>query len=311
MHLRQGSESRRMRSALKLGLERSLLWSGAAWLQRRRMAGRALILAYHNVVPDDEPPSGDRPNHLTLGAFRAQLDELQKTHTVVPLDETLLAPAASSRPRVSITFDDAYRGAIIHAIPELIRRGLPATIFVAPGCLGGPPFWWDHVASPTGLDADMRRRALEELRGDTATVSAVLGSGRASNGVPHVARAATEKELANVANAPGIAVASHTWSHPNLVRLTDAELKAELTRSLAWLEERFRSTVRWIAYPYGFHDARVERYAAISGYVAGLAVSGGWLTGEVANRFALPRVNIPRGLSTPGFRLRAAGILAN
>jgi hypothetical protein len=34
-------------------------------------------------------------------------------------------------------------------IPELVRRGLPATVFVAPALLDQRAFWWDRLANPT------------------------------------------------------------------------------------------------------------------------------------------------------------------
>src|SRR2546428_13985807 len=42
--------------------------------------------AYHNVVPDDCPPFGDRSLHLSHRAFVRQLDLLLSTHCIVPLD---------------------------------------------------------------------------------------------------------------------------------------------------------------------------------------------------------------------------------
>ena len=303
-----------MRTILKGAAERAIVWSGAAALHRRRMSRRVLILAYHNIVPDDAPPIGDLANHLPLTAFLQQLDALRRTHHVVPLMEALAAPSRhGDRPRVVITFDDAYRGALAHGLPALAAREMPATIFVAPAFIGGRSFWWDALARPgaPGLDPVRRERALAELRGEDAAVRAwALRDGVPLEIPPAVACAASEKELASAAAAPGVTLGAHSFAHPSLTRLSDAELAAELEQPLAWLRARFRNVVPVLAYPYGHFDGRVERAARAAGYDAALAVSGGWLSDRPAHPFALPRVNVVPGLSVHGFALRAAGLLS-
>ena len=127
------------RAAIKTALEAALVDSGFAGLRRRALTGRSLILAYHNIVADEAAQVGDLANHLPLSTFAAQMAELRATHDVVPLPE-VLAPSRGDRPRVAITFDDAYRRAIVNAVPVLVRLGLPATFFVAPAFVGGGSF---------------------------------------------------------------------------------------------------------------------------------------------------------------------------
>lgn len=298
------------REVLKAIAERALVGSGVAAAARTRLSGRTLILAYHNIVPDEAPPVGDLPSHLSRSAFSAQLDALEATHEVVPLVEVLKG-GRSSRPRVAITFDDAYLGAVRYGVAELARRGLPGTVFVSPAFVGGRSFWWDALSNVAagGLDARVRREALTTLRGEDEAIRTWAGErGIAAADVPDYACAAPEEELARLAALPGITLGSHTWSHPNLTRLDRSELVRELVRPLEWLRERFSTMVPWIAYPYGCFDDRVARAAADVGYVGGLGITGGWFSSRNANPFALPRHNIPSGLSLRGFQLRGAGI---
>jgi peptidoglycan/xylan/chitin deacetylase (PgdA/CDA1 family) len=291
----------------------ALISSGFASLHRRRMRGRTLILAYHNIVADDQAPAGDLANHLPFSTFAAQMRALRATHDVVPLADVLSPRGPSRRPRAAITFDDAYRGAIVNAVPELVRQGIPASFFVAPKFVGGGSFWWDALAQPAGagLDPNDRNHALSGLRGeDEAVRHWAREAGRPINEPPPDLRVATEEQLIAAASHPGITLGSHTWGHPNLTRLTPDELVRELSQPLVWLRERIANPLPWIAYPYGFFDSAAERAAAEAGYEAALAVSGGWMGRQAANRFALPRLNIPRGLSSRGFVLRGAGLLA-
>ena len=300
-----------VRNGLKSAAEQVLLGSGAARAARARRRGDVLILAYHNIVPGGAVPDGDLSLHLPRRAFAAQLDALTATHEIIPLAAALdAAPAA--RPRAVITFDDAYRGAVTSGIAELVARGLPATIFVAPELLGDAVFWWDAltpVGAP-GPPAAERAHALASLAGVGARVIAhAAESGRELRPMPSHARGASLDELAEAAAVRGVTLGSHSWSHPALPALDPAALDVELRKPLSWLREHFTNVVPWVAYPYGLVSPAVEQAARRAGYAAGLCIAGGWLCGA-SNRFALPRLDVPSGVSLTGFRVRAAGLRA-
>ncbi len=306
-----------MRFLVKRVVETALCWSGVTRLMRLRRVADTLVLAYHNIVPDGCEIRGDRSLHLPQREFARQLDLLQRTHEVVPLRALLeRGPQRPRRPRAVITFDDACQGAVTAGVDELARRGLPATVFVAPAFVGGRSFWWDALAAAheTALPDEIRRHALEQLAGKDRDVR--RWAERASITLPPVPehqRCATEAQLRALDRTEGITLASHTWSHPNLARLAESELLDELTRPLAWLRERFDHVVPWLAYPYGLASERVMDMAKETGYHGALLVEGGWLEGDRRNRpspFALPRQNVPAGVSRAGFELRISGFFA-
>lgn len=298
-----------VRARLKDAAERLALGGGLARASRARMGGAALVLAYHDVAPDGAAPAGDRSLHLPVSAFAAQLDRLAETHDVVPLP-ALLHPPRTDRPRAAITFDDAYRGAATLGVAALAARGLPATLFVVPGRVGGDAFWWDALAGDGGMPADVRARALDEARGREDRVLALAAAAGMERGdVPPFARPAGEDELRAAASVPGITLGAHTWSHPALPRLPEAEARREVRDALAWLRARFpASTVPWLSYPYGLWSPAVARIAEEEGCRAALRIRGGWMR-PGADPMAIPRVNVPAGLSLRGFTLRAAGLL--
>ncbi len=300
-----------IRQSLKSAVEAIVVHSGTAAIARRVAGADRLILAYHNVIPDDAPICGDRSLHLLRRAFADQLECLVRSHDVVPLDALLDARGGTGRPRAAITFDDAYRGAVVLAAEELARRGLPATFFVCPALLGEYGFWWDEVveADGSGIADDRRTFFLDELRGQDAVIRAWAAEhGLRQVRAPDHLRSATEAELAAAARIPGMTVAPHSWSHPNLARLPTAELQEEITRPAAWLRERFPNTIAWLSYPYGRSSPEVERAAEAAGYVAAVRVEGGPIRPRGAPRHGLPRVNVPSGISTNGFAIRLAGL---
>lgn len=290
--------------------ETLLIRSGIVGLARRLRRPYALVLAYHNVVPDSLRSIGDRSLHLPRREFVAQLEALTRTCQVVPLDGIVGARPRSGKPLAAITFDDGYRGALTSGLEELASRGLPATFFVAPQYLGGKAFWWDLLAdSGTGeVAARTRQQALENLRG---AGDAVLGWARAVSLTEQQVSAdcltASEADLRRAASVPGITFGSHSWSHPNLARLAPPAVEAELAESLSWLRRRFEMAIPWLAYPYGLSSPGVEAAAARAGYKAAVLIRGGIL-GASPRPFAVPRINIPAAISRHGFELRLSAL---
>jgi peptidoglycan/xylan/chitin deacetylase (PgdA/CDA1 family) len=302
-----------LRGIVKRTIEHGALWSGIPRIVRARRRGEVLVLAYHNIVPSGEDAAGDRSLHLAQARFAAQLDALARTHDIISL-ERALAGERGKRPAAVITFDDAYQGAVTAGVAELSARGIPATIFVATAFVNGGDFWWDALTAP-GAEAPtaaLRARALDECAGEEASIRALVAREHlaAPATPPAHARGASERELAIAAAAKGITLGSHTHGHPNLTRLTGDALRSELELPLAWLRARYSKVLPVISYPYGLSSPAVERAAASAGYTAGLRIDGGWLSRAEGNVFALPRLNVPAGLSAAGFALRAAGVLS-
>ena len=121
--------------------------------------------------------------------------------------------------------------------------------------------------------------------------------------------AATESELREASRSSGVDLASHSWSHPNLATFEEAELQMELMKPLTWLRERFAAVVPWLAYPYGLMSPTAAGMAKSVGYRGALVVDGGWWPRRIDDQFDLPRWNVPAGITSAGFRLRAAGWL--
>ncbi len=107
------------------------------------MKGRGtLILCYHRIADPAEDPFG---LCVSPDNFSAHLDELLRRREPSTLDD-LSAP--SRRPRVVVTFDDGYWDNLANALPIAESKGVPITVFVTSGLLGGHTgFWWDRLAA--------------------------------------------------------------------------------------------------------------------------------------------------------------------
>jgi peptidoglycan/xylan/chitin deacetylase (PgdA/CDA1 family) len=298
----------------KTVIERVVVDSGLARLLAVRASGWGLVLAYHNVLPDGVAPAGDRSLHLARSAFVEQIDWIARHCAVVPLADVVADGHGGGRRRVAITFDDAYRGAVTVALPELARRGLPATMFVVPGAVGAVPgqghtFWWDRFASADGLDPAFRTHALDALGGSDQAVGAwATSDGRRPSELGPAFQVASEGELVEAARFDGLTLGSHTWSHPNLARVSAADAPGELARPLEWLRARFARVLPWLSYPYGIANPALDGAVRGAGYTGAVLVSGGARRAQV-DPLRTPRLNVPAGLSVRGLALRFAGLL--
>lgn len=74
-------------------------------------------------------------------------------------------------------------------------------------------------------------------------------------------------ELRPLVASGQIQLGNHTWSHPDLSTLPDAEVSAELSRNHQFLTDTFGVDARpYFRPPFGVHDNRVDALAADLGY---------------------------------------------
>jgi len=274
--------------------------------------GSRLVLAYHNIVADTDASVGERSLHLPLSRFREQLDALQETHDVVSVADLLAPRPRARRPLVAITFDDAYRGCLTLGLPELERRGLPSTVFVAPGLIGSDGCWWDRLADVgTGiLEPADREHILGTLAGDgPAALRWAEARGQLPRDCPSIAGIASETELLEATRLRCVTFGAHSWTHRNLPLLSGAELSRELRAPLDWLRERIPGALPWLAFPYGLHSPEVTAHALRAGYDAVFRIFGGRMSGADDVSREIPRLNIPAGIRTDRFMLLSRGLL--
>lgn len=123
---------------------------------------RSLILFYHGV---QDAVSDPWRLHLPPARFAEQLEIIKRYANVLRLNELMCGVQTGKLPRRSIvlTFDDGYANNLTHAKPLLEKYGVPATIFVTSGYLGGArEFWSDELErlllSPGRLPQQLRIR---------------------------------------------------------------------------------------------------------------------------------------------------------
>ena len=96
----------------------------------------------------------------------------------------------------------------------------------------------------------------------------------------------------------GWEIASHTYTHPDLTKLSAADLQHEVADSRAELQRRFGVDVAFFCYPFGRTSSEVEDAVALAGYSGATTVSAG-VAAPSSDPLELPRVTVrPRDTAT-------------
>lgn len=236
---------------------------GGAQEQRRGVP----ILMYHQVTPRPHPAFRDYT--VTVSAFRRQMASLARgRYTTVGLDALFAAcegGAPLPRRAVVLTFDDGLSECLEHAPPILLEHGFTATFFLVSGLVGGAGRWL--VAE---IGAEFPLAGWDEAR---ALVSM------------------------------GFTCGAHSVTHPRLSALDEEACRRELVGARKALEAELGSDVRYLAYPFGAHDARVRALAREAGYAGACSTDVG-VSSCQDDRFALVRIPVMLADTVPDFLWR-------
>ena len=277
---------------------------------RRRRQRDGVILCYHNVVRGEQDRAGEASLHIARPRFERQMRWLAANYDVVPLREFVgrFAAGASLAHLAAITFDDGYAGVFEHAVPVLRSLRLPATVFVvaeAPNSRRG--FWWDEPVVASSATPERCDRWLKELQGDGALILGKLGGPRDVD--PPGTHRACDWRTIRAAIGDGIEIGVHSATHRALPQVSAEELEREIVNSRAIVRLATGTDPLFFAYPYGLASPNVRRKVRMAGYRAGFGLGDGFV-GAAADRWELPRLNIPSSLSHAGFEAWTAGLRA-
>ena len=229
------------------------------WLYIRLAGSRPkqLILYYHGVC-DSETES-----------FRKQIKYIAEYCDVVNLNLITDIPI-NNKPKIAITFDDAFENLQTNALPVLRKYNLPATIFVPAGNLGEKPRWEVSSNHPERQQMVM-----------------------------------TEDQIISLEKL-GFDIGSHTMTHPRLTHLSDDDLQAELEESKNQLEALLNHEIAAISYPHGDYDDRVTKAARKAGYKLGYTIEPRCVKG-IQGKMTIPRFAVMPTDSIFKFKLIISG----
>lgn len=258
-------------------------------VHRLRNRRTLTVLMFHRVLPQDADmfQSAEREFTFSVAGFGRCLDFVQKHYQPVTLAD-LECARKGIKPLPNhaalITFDDGWRDTLLHALPELRCRNLPALLFVTTELpASSEPRWWQDALVTVLADARARARLTEHLQPprQNGTVVPPLGSHQINAllaALPQdermrlLSEACTLAEVprqmlsaAELAQLPGdtFTLGAHGHSHAPLTEV--AQPRYELEVSCHWLKST-RSMPLSMSFPHGAHDPNLVRLAREVGF---------------------------------------------
>ena len=299
-----------LRSLVKTGICKTLHITGLDRLARSLVgsSGHTVVLGYHRVV-DDFPSAAKRviPGMLvSRRMFEQQLDWLGRNFDILPLDSLGAAlddGGKVKRPIAAITFDDGYRDNFENAYPILMKKGIPASVFVSTDFIESQQLpvhdrlyhalqygfarwhgrwrgverlfrqsgvawtsFYEHSANLTDSLGATHYLLSTLPHADIRQLIEPLESSfhKSANDLDEI-KPLTWEMISTMAKA-GITIGSHTRTHILLANESPDRVAQETLGSRQDLEAKLGIPIRHFAYPAGCFNRRTVQAVAAAGY---------------------------------------------
>jgi peptidoglycan/xylan/chitin deacetylase (PgdA/CDA1 family) len=296
-----------------------------------RLSGRAAVLMYHRVLPDQIKADSYSADGIIVSpeTFREQMEVLRRRFKPLSLAEYIGHLEEGWFPDNSclVTFDDGWFDNHEYALPVLEATQVPAVVFVATDFIGTSGCFWQESlsrlladaarlgddAAPTfsglsrtdvhGLAPERRKlairqcidglkhRSLLEVTELTSCVENLLLAHGAPNTTRHPDRFLSWEQVIGLAGSGLVSIGSHCRSHVPLTRLDLSAASRELEESRQIIATRTGTSPIAIAYPNGDCNGQIGEAAGRAGYKAAFTTERGYASGT-ANHFLQKRINI-------------------
>lgn len=290
---------------------------------------RGAIYTLHRVLP--ERPADFSPNAILqvtpeyLEFFIVRMRELGVE--MVSLNEAIRRTALPkpTTPFAALTFDDAYRDNLEHALPILRRRKCPFTLYVPTALVDGiGEVWWQalediiadtEVLAVSDTDGEMEYLDCKSISQKQAVYDRLywrlrdmpepqrvkffgeLCSRYGLDLASHCRELIMDwTELAAFASEPLCTIGAHTVHHYELAKLPLADARKEITGSVSVLEAQFSQTPEHLSFPIGSTRAAGQREYELAAELGfGSAVTtrpGGLYHAHSKQLTSLPRISL-------------------
>lgn len=200
-------------------------------------------------------------------AFARQMRTLAETDRPVLALRDAMDVPNSGKTPVVITFDDGFADNYCEALAVLKEHGLPATVFLVTGAMGERTVWHDP-------DPDAPVLRWEQVR-----------------------------EMAQ----EGIEFGSHSLTHLDVRHADRENVREELVRSKATIEQHTGQEVVSFAYPYGYFRPEMPELLAKAGYECAVLAGTYGRNTPTTSRYELHRIPVWRRDSALTFRWKVRG----
>ena len=312
-------------------------WSGAgrAYEAVRRPAG-AIVLMYHSISDGRADAHVDPANRMPLAAFERQMAFLAEHRQVLSLSALVDQISRGESPpagSVCITFDDGYLDNLTIAAPVLAKHRLPATLYLATGNVQRSEPQWADVLHSLWLRRTVHRLNMPALDLPNTDLSSAAPAAAARKllhrdllGAEHTQRtqwlAEIELQLKPEGTMPQLTmnwddartlrtryplfeVGGHTQDHIDLRTHTGDVAQRQIDGCAADIRRELNVEPQHFSFPYGRWCESTRALVSSSGWRSAMGAGHDVRIGRQSDRFAMARIEAPRGMSA--FRFQTSG----
>ena len=309
--------------------------AGSAYEAARRPDG-AIILMYHSVAESGVDDHIDPANRVAPFAFERQMAFLSRHRRVLPLTALVeLVSRGESPPArtVSITFDDGYLDNLTVAAPVLAKYHLPATLFLATGYVERREPQWADALYSFWLRRTENRLSLPELGilTDLSSLPQAAAARKLLHGrlleAQHDQRTRWLLEIERQLKPAGIMprltmdwdearallksyplfeIGGHTRDHIDLRTHTGELARRQVDGCAADLRSELGLEACHFSFPYGRWCDSTRALVRASGWRSAVGAGLDLRIGRDSDRFAMPRVEAPPGMTALRFMTSGA-----
>jgi peptidoglycan/xylan/chitin deacetylase (PgdA/CDA1 family) len=179
------------------------------------------------------------------------MDYVKEKYRPVSLDETY--KSKDGRDIISITFDDGLESVYRNAVPELVKRNIPFSIFVPSGYIGKTSRW-------------IKNKVLYKEEN-------VMTAG----------------QLINLSQIEIATIGSHGVRHEGLSGMSEKEAKYEIEQSKTDLEKLLKKEILFFSFPHGKYSREHLQYLMTAGYLKAYSINPELVKSDnfVSGRFSI------------------------
>lgn len=198
------------------------------------------IMPFYHIISDEIPPHIQHLyKHRTKTAFIQDLDFFLKYYEAISLSDLLSSNFPKKKPYFFLSFDDGLRQVYEEAMPILLAKGIPATIFLNTDFIDNQGLMY---------------RYKESLAQNNITdIPTFLRNYR-----PYM----TSEQIQDWLNK-GFDIGSHSKNHPLFSQLSLGEQLTQIQESTAFLAKKFQLKHPTFAFPFTDEAVKKNFFEAI------------------------------------------------
>lgn len=260
------------------------------------------IWCLHRVVPQRTWALPNRELEITPQFLEQLIEQCGKDVQFVTLDQLYdkrdTFRCHWQKKMINISFDDGFKDIYTYAYPIFRKYNIPFTIYLTTDFPDNKVnLWWIHleqiIATHDVLSltdgqvlschtesekANVYHQVCQQIYDASQIPAEMFGAllepyvQKAWNTKPYVL---TWEDLAEMKESGLLTIGSHTVSHPMLNKVSDDQVKEELTLSKNRICQMLSVTPRHLSYPHSAIDNRVVQFAEQMGYLSATLGYGG------------------------------------